>query len=389
MKILETVRRYRSYLWMVLAAAAAILLLRLTLLAPPAVAVVTPERRDLTAQVYGNGTVEAKVLVGVSSKITGRIVGLYVDQGARVRRGQLLARLEGDDFSEQVRQSEANVLKARASQVVEAATARKAVANLDLAERNARRYRGLADADLVARAEAEQYETAYEVAREEVNRSRAALEAARTEEAASRAGQGVARSRLKDTLVYAPQDGVIVSRDLEMGAIVTPGQSIFTLVDPETVWVKANVDESFLAGVTVGEKALITLRSAPGRQFVGRVARLAHQSDRVTEELEVDVAFVQPLQSFRVGEQAEVLIEAGTRRNVLSLPSSAIVAASRQRGVWVEEQGKVRFRPVTTGIEDRRNFTELVSGVAGNERIVAGPQAAIAKFKDGQKVRGR
>lgn len=320
-------------------------LLKATVLAPLKVKAVEAERRDLTAQVYGNGTVEAKVVVGVSSKITGRIVELYGDQGDSVRRGKLLAKLESQDFAEQLQ---------------------KAQATLELASRNARRYKNLADKDLVSRLEAEQYETAARVAAAE---------------------EATARSRLDDTLIHAPEDGLIIARNLEKGSIVTPGQPIFSLADPKTVWVKANVDESLLQGVAVGKKALISLRSAPGRQFPGQVVRLGHESDRVTEELVVDVAFTPPLKDFRLGEQADVLIVDETKIAVPSLPSAAIVSRGGSRGVWVIGRNRLEFKEVVTGAEDRRSFTEIVSGLAGGDRVAVAAPSVMQKFSSGMKVR--
>ncbi len=379
-------RKTKYLLWPAVVLAIGIVL-KLTLLAPPKVRVVTMEQRDLTAQTYGNGTVEAKVVVGISSRITGRIVALYADQGDRVTKGQLLARLENDDLLQQERQSEAGLNRSAASLNVEQANLRKARVSLALAEKNAQRYRLLAENDLVSRLEAEQYDTTFQVAREEVARCQAAIDAARMEQQANRAGLGFARSKVADTLIYAPQDGVIITRDLEQGATVSPGMSIFTLADPRTVWVKANVDESQLKEVAVGNRAVITLRSSAGEQLPGRVARVGHQSDRVTEELEVDVAFEQPLKSLRLGEQSDVYIVTGMKKDVPTLPAAAIVTKDKKRGVWVVENGRLAFRPVTVGIEDRRNFTEIVAGLDTGTPVALAPQPEMARFRDGMKVR--
>lgn len=376
----------KKYLiWLVILVAGGVAL-KMTLFAPSKVKVVSVEKRDLTAQVYGNGTVEAKVVVGVSSKITGRIVGLYADQGDRVKRGQLLAKLENDDFVHQEQQSEAGLNRSTASLSVEQANFQKAKANLALAEKNAQRFKTLAEKNLVSKLEAEQYDTACQVDREEVARCQATIDAARMEQRAGRANLGFARSKVADTLIYAPQDGVIITRDLEKGATVTPGMSIFTLADPRTVWVKANVDESLLKGVAVGKKTMITLRSSPGEQLPGQVARLGHQSDRVTEELEVDVAFNEPLKNFRLGEQSDVYIVAGMKKDAPSLPSASIVTKDKKRGVWVVKSGKLAFKEVTVGITDRRNFTEIVTGLDGSERVAVAPPPEMVKFQEGMKV---
>ena len=387
MELLKTLARKKGYLvWLLLVVGLAAIV-KLTLLAPPQVKVVKLEQRDLTAQVYGNGTVEAKVVVSVSSKITGRIVELYADQGDRVKPGQLLARLDSEDLLQQQRQSEAGLNRSAAGLNVEQANLQKAVANLALAEKNAKRFKTLADKNLVARVEADQYDTGCLVAREEVARCRAAIEAVRMEQQANRANLGAARSKVADTLIYAPQEGIIITRDLEKGATVTPGMPIFTLADPRTVWVKANVDESQLKGVAIGKPALITLRSAAGERLPGRVARLGHQSDRVTEELEVDVSFDEPLENFRLGEQSDVYIVSQTRKKAQSLPSVAIVSKGAKRGVWVLAHGRLSFREVTVGIEDRRDFSEITGGLQDGEGVAVAPPSQMAKFKEGMKVR--
>ncbi len=387
MELLKAVAKKKKYLIWPVAVLAVGIVLKLTLLAPPRVKVVTVRKLDLTSQVYGNGTVEAKVVVGVSSRVTGRIVAVYADQGDVVKRGQLLAKLENDDVIQQQRQSEAGLNRSTADVSVEQANFQKARATLALAEKNAQRFKILAEKNLVARLEADQYETARQVAREEVARSRAAIEAARMGQQAGRAGLGFARSKVADTLIYAPQDGVVITRDLERGDTVSPGMSIFTLADPRTVWVKANVDESQLKGIAVGNTALIALRSLGSAQLPGQVARVGHESDRVTEELEVDVAFSEPLKHFRLGEQSDVYIVTGMKKNAPSLPSAAIVTKDRKRGVWVVANGKIAFKPVVVGIEDRRNLTEIVAGLAGGERIAVASPLEIAKFKKGMKVR--
>ena len=387
MDLLKTLARKKRYLlWLILLVAIGIVL-KMTLLAPLRVQVVTVEKRDLSARVYGNGTVEARVMVNVSSKITGTIVALFADQGDQVKQGQLLARLENDDLLHQEEQSEAGLNRSAASLSVEQANLQKARANLALAEKNAQRFKVLAEKNLVSRLEAEEYDTACQVAREEVARCLAVIDAVRMEERAGRAGLGSARSKVADTLISAPQDGVIITRDLEKGATVTPGMSIFTLADPGTIWVKANVDESQLKGIAIGKKAVITLRSAAGEPLPGQVVRLGQQSDRVTEELEVDVAFDTPLQQIRLGEQSDLYIVTEMKKAAPSLPAAAIVTRNKERGVWVMTNGRLMFKEVKIGIEDQGNFTEIVTGLDDGERIALAPPPEMAKFREGMKVR--
>lgn len=386
MELLKALTK-KQYLILPILLVAAVILLRITVFAPPKVKVIRVEKRDLTAQVYGNGTVEAKVVVGVSSKITGKVIELYVDQGDRVKRGQLLAKLENDDLIQQQHQAEAGMNRADANLSAEQANVQKASVNLVLAEKNTQRFRALVEKNVVSRLEAEQYENTYQVAKAEVARCAAALESARMEQKANTANLGFARSKVADTFIYAPEDGIIITRDLESGATVTPGLTIFKLADPRTVWVKANVDESHLKSVAVGKKAMIALRSSPGQHFPGQVARLGRESDRVTEELEVDVAFNPPFENFRLGEQSDVYIVTETRNSVPSLPSAILVVIENKRGVWIVENDRLKFKAVISGIEDWQSFTEIVAGLDGHERVAAAPPYEMAKFTDGMKVR--
>ncbi len=354
---------------------------------PQPVKLVYPALQDLTAEVYGNGTVEAKVVVPVASKVTGQILSLHADQGDRVKKGQLLAMLDSRETKQQESQGMAQGERAMAVMELEQAQLQKAEFARDQAILNARRYRALAAKDLVAAMEAEQYETAAKTAEAEVMRARSALGAARKEHQVQGAALGTTRSRLADLIIVAPQDGVIISRNQEAGATVTPGMPIFRLADPSTIWVRATVDETALQGLSIGQIARISIRSAPGEEFGGHVARIGHESDRVTEESTVEVSFTTPRKSQRIGEQAEVRIQTATHSGVLSIPARTVVFDGRESGVWTVYGGRLRFRALKTGIKDSRGLVEILSGLKQGEAVVLESPEKMARFKDGKRVR--
>lgn len=90
--------------------------------------------------------------------------------------------------------------------------------------------------------------------------------------------------------------------------------------------------------------------------------------------------------NFRLGEQSDVYIIAGAKKDVPSLPAAAIVTRDKKRGVWTMADGRLSFKPVTVGIEDRKGFTEITGGINGGERIAMAPAPEMAKFNDGMKV---
>jgi len=174
-----------------LAVAGAIFLLR-----PVQVAVMSAARRDIALAIQGVGTVEAKVAVRIAAKITGRLVSVAVDQGDRVRVGQVLATLDSAELQAQVVQTEATV----ASEDLRAAEAQRRAAQEELAVTQA----------------------VLATLRQEVRVAEAALAAA--------------RARQTDTEIRSPLDGIVVSRELEPGATVSPGTGILKVADPRTAW---------------------------------------------------------------------------------------------------------------------------------------------------------
>ena len=376
----------RPFLWL-LAAIGLFLLLKCTLWAPLTVSTVTVTKRNLAAQVYGNGTIEAKVVVAVSTKVTGRIEALYADEGDSVKAGQVLAKLEDADFHQQVLQAQAGLKKSEAALAAENANHQMALANFELADKNYTRISGLADRKLVSQQDVDQQATALEVAKKEVERSNAAVEAASKDRLASQANLAFMESRNNDMVVKAPQDGIIISRDLEQGATVAPGLSIFRMADPTIIWVNANVDESQREKLAEGQEATIFLRSRPKEKLHGRVTRIGLESDRVTEEIEVDVAFEPPLANFRLGEQAEVYVVTGTKNEAPALPSSALTSKGPQRAVWAVVDGKLRRKEIITGIEDRTGFVEVVSGIDDQMLVAVAPPGDMINFKDGMSVK--
>lgn len=376
----------RLAIWL-LTALGLLLILKFTVMAPPLVTAVTVERRDLTSQVYGNGTVEAKIVIGVSSKVTGRIEILYADQADKVKTGQILAKLEDEDFRQQVLETQAEMRKSEANLAAEEANSQKARASLELAEKNYHRADDLVNRDLVAQQELDEQVAALEVAKRELERSEAAVDAASKSRLAAQAALAFAETKSSDMLVRAPQDGVIISRDLEQGATVTPGLPIFRMADPTILWVNANVDEAKRKTLAEGQEAVIYLRSMPQEKLRGRVARIGLESDRVTEEIEVDVIFDPPLSSFRIGEQAEVYIVTGTRTNAHALPAAAVVSKGKQRAVWLINDGKLHRQEIVVGMEDRAGFVEVLSGIDDQSPVAVAAPGEMVNFKDGKRVR--
>ena len=159
-----------------------------------------------------------------------------------------------------------------------------------------------ADAELKS-AEALREAAAKEVAAQEV-----ALSIAPKDIAAAVAGLASVQSRKADSIITSPINGYVVSRELESGAAVNPGTPILKLADPRTIWVTVYVDEREAGPIAVGNMADVALRSMPDRAFRGKVVRIRRESDRVTEQLTVDISFDELPEQLTLGQQAEATI---------------------------------------------------------------------------------
>ncbi len=334
----------------------------------PTVPVTQVKIAEIQGKVRGPGTVQAKVQVAVSTKITGILEKLYADQGDQVRPGQLLAEIDSAEYRARV--AAARSAKNRTQRELSRAQADlfRAQANLGLAQSNYQRDLAVFKPGYISQAAFDNTKAQLKVAQSEVQAAQAtvtALEAA-VKQAESEAHAAEALHNY--TRILAPMAGLITSRKAEAGTTVSPGTPIFQLVDLSTVWVTAWIDTSQMAYIKEHQEAIIRLRS--GRQFPGRVARINLEGDPVTREMAVNVQFAQLPEPLIIGEEAEVVIHAGSM-TAPAVPLSALTERGGQNGILLVEQGRLVFRPVTSVLNDGKKFA--CPGLQGGELVVIQP----------------
>ena len=278
---------------------------------------------NVPVRVFGLGTVGARVQSNIGFKVAGVLVALNADSGDRVAASSLLAQLDAREVSAQLGQANASVLQARASLVKAHADVEAAEANRTNATPVARRRGDLAKSGHVSVEEAQTSRTAELTALAAVGIARAGS-CRRRSLTAAEAQVTYARAVLDNYTLRTPYDAVVVARNLELGSMPVPGQAIFTLVDPATIWVLGYVDERLAGAIAVGQPAQITLRSQPGRHYPAHVARIEIQSNAVNEERLVEVSFDNTPVDIHLAEQAEVVITTGGLDRAVLLPPTAV-----------------------------------------------------------------
>ncbi|KAB1109384.1 efflux RND transporter periplasmic adaptor subunit [Neorhizobium galegae] len=345
--------------------------------------------QDVPVQVFGLGTVEARVSSRIGFKVSGVVVALRADVGDHVDKGAVLARLDDREQNAQVARANATVQQAEANLQRAAASVEKAQVNYANASNiNERRQAQLRSSSTSVEV-SEVAQAAHDAARADVNLAQSDVLVAR-----ANIGDAEAQRQLQSTILdfftlTAPYDAMVTARLKEFGSALGAGEPVFTLIDPETVWVLAYVDESKAGEIAVGEPVEIVLRSQPGRRIAGHVARIQPESDRINEERRVEIAFETLPADLYLGEQAEAYITTVRLPQALLAPEAAILGLGNNQGIiWTVEDGHLQQRNVTLGHRLLDGRVEIVGGVPGQALIVTALRSGLRVDRAAKVAKG-
>lgn len=337
--------------------AAAATTLWFTTLRPPLVSVAEVKLGSVTAEIEGTGTVTADVLANVSSKITGRVEQVFVNEGDAVQKDQLLASLDTSSLKWGVETTRARLASALAS-----AKARQSEWDTE---------KTLAASGAVSLEEARQYEERHAVATSAVKAAASEL--------------GNAEYELSVAQILALSSGIVTKRWVVPGASVVPGQPMFTVADTRVIYVNASIDQSSSGRIKKGAVATVILRGREDHPLPGYVLRINPRADQATEEMVAEVAFEVPLADFQLGQWANVYVQVGQATNALILPRAALMPMTNKYFVFViEPKNKIRREEVTVVADSPRAPTVAIAGnIRTGDRVVLMPMG----LRPGQRIR--
>ncbi len=339
-------------------------------LSPIQVTTLRVESGSLSPAIFGIGTVEARRSYLIGPTAAGHVKAVHVDVGETVKAGQLLAEIDPVDLDERLRSTEAAY--ARAASAVTAADAQRkdSLARRQLAEFNAKRYRDLGGKNFVSASAVEGKQQELDSAQAAVEASEANLQGARQEQLRLKADQDGIRQQRGNLRLLAPRDGLVTSRDAEPGSTVIAGQAVLRLVEPDSLWVKARLDQGRSRSLAVGQAADIVLRSNASTHHPGKVARIEPVSDSVTEERIAQIAFEHIPEGLSVGEMTEVTVQTGAAQSGLLLPNAAIKRMPQGSGVWKLKDGKPSLTPVKLGSTSFEGNVQILEGLAVGDEVI-------------------
>jgi RND family efflux transporter MFP subunit len=340
----------------------------------PSVAVETAAAAQVyPSQAYtvlnATGYVVAQRKAAVASKATGRLEWLNVREGSTVKAGEIIARLENRDVAAQMEQAAANIKVAEAN-------LQQGEAELKDADRALKRSADLLEKNFVSSA-------AHDTALARHARAEASIAGFRASIAAARANHRAAQVAVEQTLIRAPFDGIVLTKNANVGDVITPFSSalgsqaaVVTMADMSTLEVEADVSEQNIGKVRLGQPCEVQLDALPEGRFRCEVHRLVPTVDRSKATVTVKVRFVDkdarvlPEMSAKVAFLSQP-VPADERKPLIAVPSAAVVKRDNGTAVYVVRDGAAVETPVQLGA----TIGDLVqvSGVAAGDRVVVKP----------------
>lgn len=370
------------------------------------VTVESVEKGKIVSLVTATGKVEAKSRVNISADVMGKIVNLPVVEGENVKKGQLLLEIDKTQTLADVAQGRAALASARA--------------NEEQARINFERQEKLYNRSLISQAEYDLARTGYDREKALVNQAQASLDRA--------------TDQLEKCTIRSPMAGTITQLNSEegenviIGTMNNVGTIIMVVSDLSEIEVKAEVDETDISRLALGQSVEISLDAFPDTTFKGEVTEIGNAAkttgalqEQVTN-FEVTILITEVVPGIKPGMNANVDITTGVRDNVLKVPIQAVVmrkspadSTSAEKasdgavastpdsakmktknpngkeapeidGVFLVENSTVKFVPVKTGISDQQ-FIEITSGVEENQQIVTGSYKTLRTLEDGDKIK--
>lgn len=339
-------------------------------LAPVPVTVAKVGESALAPALFGIGTVEARRAYLIGPTVAGRVLRVLVDVGDSVKAGQLLAEMDPVDLGERLAALDASAGRAASLVLAAEAQQRDALARKELAVINARRNVELGEKNFISASAVEARLQEQASAEATVSSAEANLAGARQELTRLKAERAGLRQQRENIRLLAPSDGVITSRDAEAGSTVVAGQAVVKLVEPSSLWVKVRFDQGRSAGLAVGLRADIVLRSKPGSTLAGKVARLELLSDSVTEERVAQITFDSLPAGLSLGELAEVTLSLPVTPSSLVLSNASIKRQGNATGVWRVSDGGISFVPVRLGQTSLDGQVQVLEGLKAGDEVV-------------------
>ncbi len=342
---------------------------------------------QVSAQLTATGYLESRWQAAVGAKVPGRIASIPVEEGDKVRTGDVLAELEHSDL-------DASLASRKVAVTLAEAQISEAKYTLAQNERNMNRQRQLLERNAGTIEAVEQSETVYQVAQ-------ATLAAREASLASAKSSVTEAEEAIKNMFIYAPFDGTVVTKDAEQGESIMPGGmgassgrgSVITLAKLDELEVDTDVKEDYLGQLRKGQPTQVVVDAVPNHRYKGRLREIIPMGDRTRGIVKVKVTILDPDDRLFPELSATVLFLPDTppggesnqaQEKGVFVASAAVQGSGNEKYVWLVDQDRVRKHKITTTGEANEGLIAVKEGLTGGERVVVAPPPGL---KDNDQVK--
>ena len=349
---------------------------------PVPVRVKAPRHVQQPVSVEVSGTVEANITALTAFQVGGRVAHVYIEEGQRVTKGQILADLDATDYRNAFNAATgeadaANAENEKAKAGLRQQELEQARIDFERIQDEYQRLKYLYDHQSLPANDFHKIEAAYLASQQRYDMAKSGTRvedkhAASAQLSVATAQREEAKKRLADCQLRAPISGFIGMRQLEVGDTVAPGVPVISVVDLDPVKVRVGIPEAEVGKVRVGDHAVVSIPSLDGQQFGGRIEAIAAASDPASRTYVSKIVVANPTHVLLAGMVSEARLIGDTQMNALTVPGSAIVRDERgvtQVFVLAPGQNRVYGRRVEVG-SMIGNEVEIRSGLNGNEQVV-------------------
>lgn len=344
----------------------------------------SPKVANLDIKVFGIGNVSAKDIYSITAQTGGKIISILTDEGQWVKKGDLLITIDPVDMPELVEEMFISVEKTKSELKALIKESESLNAQKELALITYKRYEKLVKQSFVSKSEFDKAKTDLNSLNAQLEATLVRIESSKIEVQRTQKNADSLKTKLSRFQIYAPVDGYVISKSAEVAQNVASATTILKIVDPKTLWIRAYIDEKISGDIKVGQKAEITLRSQSNKLFTGSVKRIVAQSDAVTQERELNVAFDELPIPFYINEQARITINAKTISNAITIPLNTLKVEDGKEGVWTLIDNKAYFKELN--IQAKGDNEAAITNGIKTEDIIIIPDSSKKALSEGMRI---
>ena len=363
---------------------------------------------ESTVTATTTGTVQARALSKISSQYTGRIKRILKRDGERVKKGETLLEIENNDANAQLRLAEANLrgTKTELSQLLlsrdmvvsqASSTLNQTRAKLDNAAANLDRANSLYTKGMISKQEMDSAKSTFDVAQADYESARAnelqgkmkdeEIKTARARVEQMESNLQLAGVQLGRTYITAPYSGIITELFVEEGELLSIGTQVLEMADESTMEVDAVIDEVDVGKLRIGQDVKLTFDAFKEKQSLGKILEISPYITTTKEQnrtVNIKVGITTGQDGILVGMSTDVEVITGRAKDVLYLPTNAIIEKADGQFVFVAEKGVAREKRIKTGLSNW-DTSEVIEGLREGDEVITSLE--IKKFTDGTKIK--